>query len=280
MRQFKIALCQILPDNDKAETVAHAYRMVEDAVRQGAYLIVLPEIFYMPYNLSRIPAAMGGETEILDRFCLLAKRHKVMICTGSMAWEHEGRIYNKSHLINADGAVVHSYSKCHLFDVDVDDLHVRESAVFSPGNEIAVAATDIGMVGIEICYDIRFPEFTREMALQGAEIILVPSVFSHITGAAHWHSFMKTRATENQLFLAAVSPARSNAEKGYRAYGHSMVVSPWGEILAEAGEEETIVYTECDPELLAAIRKKLPLLQHRRDTLYTSSRQKWQNNPL
>ncbi len=271
MKRVRIALCQITPVLDKQANVRHAFAMIEEAARNGAEIISLPEIFYYPYELPAIRTIAGDEDLILSGFRDLARSGSVYLCTGSMACSREGKIYNTSHLIGPGGDILLTYRKCHLFDVRFEKLHARESLVFSPGNSLASAATGYGTIGLLICYDIRFPEMARHLALLGTELLLVPAVFNQVTGPAHWECTMRARAIENQLYLAAISQGTSPDPKiGYKAYGHSMVVSPWGEVLAEAGTEETIIYADLDPELLDNVRKKLPLLLHRRGKLYTS----------
>jgi omega-amidase len=271
MKNFKIALCQIIPGKNKAENVCRALDMISEVARNGAALIVFPEIFYYPFELLALRTISGDENEILTQFQNQAKKYEVYICTGSMVFNNAGKRFNTSHLISPKGEVLLNFSKCHLFDAEFESMRVKESLVFSPGTNCSVAATELGTIGINICYDIRFPEMARHCALLGAELLLVPAVFNQITGPAHWKCFMQTRAVENQLYLVAVSQGRSlESDVTYKAYGHSMVVSPWGEVLAEAGEDETILYVDLDPALLAATRKRLPLLQHRRDKLYNS----------
>jgi predicted amidohydrolase len=271
MQPVKIALCQITPEYDKSANVKRAAEMVATASDKGAGLIVLPEVFYFPFDLLRLRNIAGDEHEILERFQLLAQRYSVHICTGSMVFMRGTKRFNSSHLIGPDGEVLLSYSKCHLFDAELDGVRVKESMVFSQGEKYAYTQTSLGMVGILICYDIRFPEMARHLALQGTELLLVPAVFNQVTGPAHWECFMRTRAVENQLFIAAVSQGRSPDASVYTSYGHSMVVDPWGDALTEAGEDETIVYADLDPKRLADVRRRMPLLQHRREKLYTSS---------
>jgi omega-amidase len=274
MQIFKMALCQIRPERDKARNVQRAYAMAEEASANGARLIAFPEFFYYPYELAHVGGLSGDEDAILDGFRKLAKRKGIYLCCGSMVCNRGGKNYNTSHLIGPQGTDLLTYDKCHMFDAQIGDIQVKESAVFTAGDHVATAATELCTMGTLLCYDIRFPEMAREIARQGADLLLLPAAFNHITGAAHWHCFMRTRAIENQLFLAAISPARStDPDAKYRAYGHSMVVSPWGDILAEAGEDETIIYADIDPEVLENVRKRLPLLQHRRNMLYTSFRE-------
>lgn len=269
LKSFKIALCQIVPEYNKKKSVEHAFELVKQAAKSGAHLVSLPELFYYPYELNAIASIIGDEAELLAECKYLARIHAIYLCTGSMAIEANGKLYNQSHLFGPTGDELLTYRKTHLFDVHFNALHVDESAVFTPGDYFRVVETPLGTIAILICYDIRFPEMARAAALAGAEILLVPAVFNTITGPAHWHLFMRTRAVENQLFLAAISQGR-NQSASYKAYGHSIVVSPWGEVLEEAGEGEEIVYAHIDPELLRKTRMRLPLLQHRRDKLYTT----------
>ena len=191
--------------------------------------------------------------------------------SGSMVFKQGKERFNTSHLIGPQGDVLLSHNKCHLFDSDLENMRVKESLVFSYGSRLAVASTDLGTMGIIICYDIRFPEMARQVALLGADLLIVPAVFNQVTGPAHLTCIVRARAIENQFFVATISQGRSRDSRvSYKAYGHSMIVSPWGEVLAEAEEDETIIYADLDPELLAKVRKQLPLLQHRRGGLYTS----------
>ena len=271
MKPFRIALCQIVPTFDKMANVDHALAMAEEAASNGAAFVTFPEMFYQPFELLRLRSIAGDEDAILRRFGALCSKHGIYCCTGSMASRREGRQYNTSHLIGPGGDVLVAYDKCHLFDADLDGVRVRESAVFAHGDHLATVAADLAAIGIVICYDIRFPELVRATALRGAELLVVPAVFSEKTGPAHWECLVRARAIENQVFVAAVSQGRSNDPAvTYKSYGHSMLVSPWGEVLAEAGNGETILYGDLDPETLTRTRRQLPLLQHRRDTLYTT----------
>jgi predicted amidohydrolase len=243
--------------------------MIRVSADSNASLAVLPEMFYHPYELSEILKKTGTEDEILDRFCQCARETGMYICTGSMAVRSNGKVYNRSYLIDPEGKPVLTYDKCHLFDVQFKQLKAHESLFFARGDSVAVVDTAIAKIGIVVCYDIRFPELVRCVALAGAEVLLVPAVFNTITGPVHWHVMMKARAIENQFFLAAVSQGR-NSETSYQAYGHSMVVSPWGDVMVEAGEGEGIVYAELDPEVIENTRKSLPLYKHRREGLYST----------
>lgn len=224
-------------------------------------------MFYYPYELKNLAKIADSEEEILSNFKELSKNLDIYICTGSMAIKDNDKIFNRSYLINNRGEVILKHDKCHLFDVDLPDLRVTESETFTKGNDLNVVKTEYGRIGMLICYDIRFPEACRKLALSGAEIVIVPAAFNNITGPAHWHTIFRARAIENQLFLAAASPAKNRAST-YKAYGHSMIIDPWGKILAEAGQNKKIIYAKLSPEVLLNTRKKLPLLTHRREEIY------------
>ena len=267
MRPFKLALCQITPQYDIGANVDRAVTLIEKAADNGAEMVALPEMFYYPYELQALRSVSGDEDRILDLFKGACVKHGIFLCTGSMAFVHDGKLFNRAFLLGPSGDELLSYNKCHMFDVQFKNLQIRESDVFTEGTQLSVAKTDLGCMGMLICYDIRFPEAARKLALSGAELLLVPAVFNQITGPAHWHVMMRARAIENQLYLAAISQGIS-LSSNYKAYGHSMVISPWGDILTEADQSEQIIYADINPEELNEIRHKLPLLQHRRSHLY------------
>jgi omega-amidase len=266
MKPLRIALCQIAPVHSCEQNTAQAFSMIDEAAGGGADLVALPELFYLPYELSEIKKT-GDMSHLLKKFSKAAQKNKVYIETGSLAIKSAAGLMNSSFLIGPSGAVLLSYSKCHLFDVQLKDIKVRESAVFSKGEHIATAKTPLCSIGILVCYDIRFPEMARRIALCGGELLLVPAVFNMVTGPAHWHLLHRARAVENQMFVAAISQARC-IDSPFIAYGHSMVVSPWGDIIAEAGEREEIVFADLDPRVLEKTRKQLPVFDHRRADLY------------
>jgi predicted amidohydrolase len=267
MKSIKIALCQLIPDYDVSKSVEKAINMITSAAENQAALVVLPEMFYHPYELTGIRKITGKEDIILEDLCRCARECAVSICSGSMAVQQDGKTYNRSYLINESGNVIIQYDKCHLFDVDLPKLRARESLVFTPGSATPVVEMPFGRLGIAICYDIRFPEFIRNFTLKGAELLVVPAVFNDVTGPVHWSVMMQARAIENQIFIAAVSQGR-NRKSSYCAYGHSMVVSPWGEVLCEASDGEEILYAGINHETLDETRQRLPLLEHRRPDLY------------
>ena len=261
MKQFKLAICQNMPGFDKIQNVARAQQMVRQAAAAGAELIMLPEMFYFVYELKRLRDIAEQHGETLSVLRQTARELGVYLCTGSMAEQEKDNIFNRAYLLDPAGDVILTYSKSYMFDVNLPGLMVQESAVFSPGGSFAIASTTLGNIGMLICFDIRFPETTRELVKRGVEIILVPAAFNTITGPAHWHMTFRTRAVESQCFVAAASPAR-NKHSTYHAYGHSLVVDPWGKVLTEAGTGEGIVYCTLDPRVLTDTRARLPLLKN------------------
>ena len=266
MQPFRIALCQLAPGRDYARNIERAFSLIDEAAAGGAEVVCLPEMFYSPYELGELQR-LGDQSRLTERFAGSARRHEIYLCPGSFSVKGPAGLLNTSFLLGPSGETLHSYSKCHLFELRHKDLLIRESAVFSPGDRVATVKTDLAAMGILICYDIRFPEMARRLALGGAELILLPAVFTSITGPAHWHLLNRARAVENQVFVAAAAQGR-NPEARSEAYGHSLVVSPWGEILAEAGEGEEIVFADLDPRLLEETRSRMPLLKHRRAEIY------------
>jgi predicted amidohydrolase len=198
----------------------------------------------------------------------LASRHRVPILAGTFAEasESDQRVYNTSALISETGRIAAVYRKMHLFDVDLGESGggvFRESAFTAPGEEIVVAEMAFGKLGLSICYDVRFPELYREMAARGADWITVPSAFAPETGKVHWEILLRARAIENQAFVLA--PAQCGRHSPDRAsHGRSLIIDPWGRILAEAGDEPEVVIADCDLDVLKRVRASLPALLHRK----------------
>jgi predicted amidohydrolase len=267
MNDFKTAVIQIKPFRDIEKSLERVLAMTEEAAGAGAVLVTLPEIFYHPYELPGLPALACHAERMLEAVRAAAVRHKIWLCAGSIAFPDGDSLKNRAHLISPEGKIVLTHDKTHLFDVTFKELCARESAVFAPGDSFSTACTPLGRIGILVCFDIRFPEAARKLALAGAEIILVPAAFNTITGPAHWDILFRCRAIENQVHVIAASPARDNAAV-YNAYGHSLVADPWGTVLAEAGAHEEIIYADIKAEKLREIRKSLPLLSLRRPEIY------------
>jgi len=267
---LKVALCQMRVVNSKSENLNHAREMVFTASQRGARMILLPEIFNVPYDTEIMAANAeifpGPTTLFLSE---LAQQHKVILVGGSIPEkDEEGRIYNTSYVFDQKGELIGKHRKIHLFDIDLpDQISFKESNVFSAGDSLQIIRYQGLVMAVIICYDIRFPELARLATLEGAQLLIVPAAFNTTTGPAHWDLLMRSRAVDNQLFVMACSPAR-NAEASYQAWGHSLVTDPWGRVICEGGIGEEIIEADIDLSLIAKIRRELPVLQHRRTDIY------------
>ena len=267
-RKIKVACVQLRCSDDVLENVRTASDLIRGAHKDGAQFIATPE------NTGLMAADGGAKLEktfaekddqALPRFCALAEDLGVWLLVGSLAIKvSEGKTANRSYLIGPNGRVVARYDKIHLFDVNLPSGETyRESNTVTPGNEAIVADLSWGRIGLSVCYDLRFPQLYRALAKSGAEILTVPSAFTETTGKAHWHVLLRARAIENGCFV--VAPAQGGTHSnGRKTYGHSLIVGPWGDILAEAGTEPSVISAEIDLEDVAAVRARLPSLQHDR----------------
>ncbi len=266
---FIIATCQMKVVEDKNVNISHALQMIHEAA-PNSDLVVLPEMWNCPYETSLFPeyAEERDNSPTLDAISRAAKEKNMYILAGSIPEKDNGKIYNSSFFFNPHGEVIGVHRKVHLFDIDVPgEITFKESLTLTEGDEITVVHTDLAKIGICICYDMRFPELMRLMALEGADLIVIPGAFNLTTGPAHWKPLIQVRAVDNQVFMVAASPAR-DPDATYVAYGHSMVCDPWGTVLKEAGTDEEIIYSTIDLEMIPKIRQELPLLKNRRTDLY------------
>ena len=265
---FRAACLQLNSGNDLAANLATVKTMVAEAAKSGANLVLTPEYCLMMDGSGRVMRDGALDPDggaVLHQLQDLARQHKVWLLIGSLTLKTgEERIVNRSYLIAADGTVAATYDKIHMFDVTLPDGKViRESSSYRPGERAVVAATPWGKLGMTVCYDVRFPQLYRALAQQGAAFITVPSSFQRQTGKVHWHTLLKARAIENAAYILA--PAMCGEHPGNRqTYGHALIVDPWGEVLADGGEEAGIVYADIDPARVAKIRAMMPSLEHDR----------------
>ena len=236
---------------------------------RGAALIALPENFaYLRREGLTFPCAQGLDGEIVGALRELASRHGVWILGGTFpeAVPGQPRVHNTSVMVSSSGEIAAVYRKIHLFDVDLrgsgGDVFTESDSV-APGDEVVVANTPFGVVGLSVCYDLRFPELYRAMVERGASWIAVPSAFARETGKDHWEVLLRARAIENQAFVLAPAQCGRHSEDR-SSYGRSMIVDPWGLVLARAGDAPGVVLAECDAEALERVRTSLPCLTHRR----------------
>lgn len=266
---FQLALCQMNVVADKGENIARALSLIHEAA-PNSDMVILPEMWNCPYQTSLFPeyAEEKGNSPTLEAISQAAKQESIYIVAGSIPEKHDGKIYNSCFIFNPKGEIIGVHRKVHLFDIDVPgEISFKESETLTAGNQITVVDTPLCKIGICICYDMRFPELLRLMTLEGAELIIVPGAFNLTTGPAHWKPLIQVRAVDNQVFMAAASPAR-DLTAPYVAYGHSIICDPWGTVLNEAGTDEEIIYSRVNLEMIPKIRLELPLLKNRRTDLY------------
>ena len=255
---------------DKVANLHAAGNWIERCAGQGAALVMLPEMFCCPYNATAFPKYAEPEGGMVwQALSDAARRGQVYLVGGSMPEiDTAGRIYNTCFIFDPHGRQIGKHRKMHLFDIDIQGgQRFRESDTLTPGSQVTVVDTDFGQLGVAICYDLRFPELARLMVLQGAKILAYPGAFNMTTGPAHWEILFRTRALDNQVYMLGCAPAR-DATAGYVSYGSSIVVSPWGSVVAQLGAEEGCLLAEIDFAEVERVRRELPLLQHRRTDIY------------
>ncbi|OPL09236.1 MAG: carbon-nitrogen hydrolase [delta proteobacterium ML8_F1] len=266
---MKIGLIQMDVVDDKARNLEVAEKFIRLAATQEAEVVLLPEMFNTPYgNEFFIPYAEEGEGPTLSLLKRLAKELGILLVGGSIPEADQGKIYNTSYIVDDKGEVLDKHRKAHLFDIDVKGgITFFESKTLTPGDKVTILETSIGRIGVAICYDIRFPEVFRKMALEGVSYVFIPAAFNHITGPAHWEILTRARALDNQMYLFIASPATSSV-LDYKAYGHTLGVDPWGRILGELGNREGLLVLDVDPSEVRRIKEELPTMKHRRPELY------------
>jgi predicted amidohydrolase len=274
MAKFKAAAIQMDTTSDREHNLHAAATMIEEAAGLGARLVALPET--MSYEGPRMKeyaeTIPGGPT--FARMAQLAKRHRLWLHCGSIHQKNpdDPRPYNTTMLISPLGELAAVYQKIHTFHAEIPGgPAVHESDWVCPGDRVVtVDAGELGRLGLSICYDIRFPELYRLMALEGAHILLAPADFSSFTGKDHWKLLLRARAVENGCYV--IAPAQCGQKLRYTAYGHSMIIDPWGRILAEAEDAPAVITAEIDTALTAQVRGQLSLLQSRREDVYRLER--------
>lgn len=268
---FKVAVCQFRVVEDKKSNLLRAGEMIRQAAGRGANLVALPEMFNCPYLSYLFPryAESYPDGESIVMLATAARQEKIYLIGGSIPERDGEKVYNTSFIFGPDGHLLGRHRKVHLFDVDLaSGLRVKESSTLGAGNQVTVVPAEMCPVGVAICYDVRFPEMIRLMVLKGAKVIVIPAAFNMTTGPAHWELVFRTRAVDNQVYFIGASPAR-DARAAYVAYGHSLVVDPWGRVVSSAGETEGVILADIDLNLVEKIRQELPLIRHRRPDLYS-----------
>jgi predicted amidohydrolase len=275
-RAFRVALVQMCAGRDAAKNIAAVGELIRKAAAGGAQYVQTPEMTnIMELDRTRLLAAIKpeGDDPGVTQFRFLARELGIWLHIGSMALMGErGKPVNRSLLISPAGAIAARYDKIHMFDVDLGGGEsYKESATYEPGREAVIASLPWGRLGMTICYDLRFPHLHRALAQAGARFLAVPAAFTKPTGIAHWHTLLRARAIECQCYVFAAAQGGKH-ENGRETFGHSLVISPWGEVLAEADVQPSVTYADVELQRLDDVRRQVPSLRHDRpfDVVYAA----------
>ncbi len=271
---MKAAILQLNVTDDPLANLDVTRGMLADAVEQGAEFILTPEVtncISTSRDHQQEVLHHEGDDPTLASLRADAKEHGVWLVIGSLGLktdDPDGRFANRSFLIDPHGEIVARYDKIHMFDVQVTPTETwKESSAYRPGAQAVLARTPFANVGMAVCYDVRFPELFQSLSEAGAQILTIPAAFSPVTGAAHWHTLLRTRAIETGCFVIAPAQTGTHASAAHKTrdtYGHSLVVSPWGEVIVDAGTEAGVSIFELDLAQTDAARAKVPSMSHKR----------------
>lgn len=270
MSNFNAALLQTRVYDDKEKNINNAVKLIEKVSKEGADIAVLPEMFCCPYDNSYFKLFSEEEGgPAYSAMSTAAKEAGIYVVAGTVPESEDDRVYNTSYVFDRNGMQIAKHRKMHLFDIDIEGgQYFKESDTFTPGSEVTMFNTEFCKIGLAVCYDIRFPELSRLMAAEGAEVIIIPGAFNMTTGPAHWELTFRARALDNQVYAIGVAPAR-DLEALYHSYGNSVVTSPWGNVLNRMDEKEGYIIQEIDTGYVKKVRNELPLLKHVRNDIYT-----------
>jgi predicted amidohydrolase len=270
MRKYPIGVIQLDSQNDKGKNLRQICAFIDEAAARGAKLVALPEVM----NCIGDNVGEGGQAESIPGYSTeilasKAREHGIFVHCGSLreAIPGEARSYNTTVLLDPRGEVIATYRKLHTFDVSLADGTVaNESERIKPGKEIVTAETELGTLGFSICYDIRFPELYRLLALKGAQVIFTPANFTITTGKDHWEAILRARAIENGCYI--VAPAQMGKKPKFTSFGSSLVVDPWGVVVARSAERPGVTIAEIDLDYSDNVRAQIPSLKNRRADVY------------
>jgi deaminated glutathione amidase len=268
-QSFRVACVQNCAERDMAPSIAALEPLIRGAAKDGAQLIVLPEMATMiePQNAKVLEKAVAEAADPgLKRFRELARETGSWILVGSLLVKADGenRVVNRSYMLSSAGEIAAHYDKLHLFDADLASGEVyRESATVKAGSRAMLAPSPWGPIGLSVCYDLRFAYLYRALAQAGAGYLAIPAAFTYTTGKAHWHVLVRARAIETGSYAFAANQGGTHAE-GRRTWGHSLIVDPWGEVLADGGENVGWITADVDPARVQEARRMIPALRHDR----------------
>lgn len=254
----------------KEATLAYIADLIATKMTYKPDCVALPEMFACPYDNAYFPEYAEARGGRVYKFCsILAKKYHIYLFAGSLPEiDEEGHIYNVAYVFDDEGREIARHAKMHLFDIDIKGgQYFKESDTLTAGDNITVFGTKWGKMSLCICYDFRFPELARLMVNKGAQIIFVPAAFNQTTGPLHWELMFRSRAVDNQVFTVGTAPAYDEGAT-YHSWGHSLVVSPWGQVLNCLDKQEGYLITDINLKEVAKVREQLPLLKHRRRDIY------------
>ena len=265
---IRLAVLQLRTETDYALTMEKAHRMLAEATTHGTDIAVLPEMFSCPYSREYFKQfAARGHEETVAALSAWAKEFGLILVGGSVPEREDERLYNTAFVFDERGRQLARHRKVHLFDVDLPGMRFKESNTFTPGEEVTTFETRFGTMGLAVCFDLRFPELFRSMAVRGAKVIFLPAQFNLTTGPAHWELSLRSRAVDNELFLVGASAACYEGFS-YECWGHSTVVDPLGTVIASCDETEQILYSELALDRIDEVRQQLPTFLHLRRDVY------------
>lgn len=266
MKKVNIAILQMKAKKEKKDSLAKVREMIKTLDTKKLDFIMLPEMFNCPYETKNFPIyaeEQGGYS--YEQIADIARETKTYIIAGSMPERDEqGKIYNSSYVFDREGNCIGKHRKIHLFDIDVKGgQYFKESDTLTAGEDMTIVDTEFGKIGICICYDIRFPELSRAMGDAGAKIIMVPAAFNMTTGPAHWETLFKARALDQQVFMVGAAQAREK-NSSYQSWGHSIAVSPWGQVIEQMDDKEGCMEISLDLSEIDRVRDAIPVLKQRK----------------
>lgn len=269
-KKYKVAVCQMDSRSDKGKNLAAAEEMIREAAEKDASIVVFPEYMnFMGKGYRHQAEPVPGPTTVF--LADLAKQYGLWIISGSFPEICGTKPKNTLVLIDPNGEIRCKYSKIHMFDVDLDGgKSYHESKSATAGDEITLCETPLGVLGFTICYDLRFGELYRLLALSGAQVIFVPASFAAQTGKAHWEVLLRARAIENGVYIVACGQIGDKSIMS--TYGHSMVIDPWGKVIARIKDQPGVLMAEIDLSYIEKVRRQIPSLQNRRTDVYELSR--------
>ena len=266
--KFKIGVCQPAVTQNRDENIKNAFKSVAAAADMGAKAVLLPEIFTVPYTRRAIRENPEfPEGGLVEEMAALAEKKGIYLFAGTIPEAEGEKRYNTCFVYDPRGNIIGKYRKTHLFDVDLGNLRFTESQLFESGGSPLILDTELGRIGVAVCFDIRFSEYMVALGLKGVELLMVPSAFAIDTGESHWRILTRMRAIDSQAYLAGALSARNN-ELSYKSYGHSIISDPWGLVIGELDEKEGVLVREIDTGNVGRIREGFPLLKGRRPELY------------